>query len=99
MLVWQLRRDGVKLSKEALDGPHRGWLRLIRASVAGEQTLHADLHASPSAGSPPLLPGMSSVEVRRLDDRGLLLYGRQSDIRQADHRAKLPQAWFCRPVD
>lgn len=98
MLVWQLRRDGEKLPKESLDGPHRGWLRLARYTVAGEKTLHAGLYSGSSQGAPPLLPGLSHVEVRRLDERGMLLLGRQSDARSSRPDALVPQAWFCQQV-
>ncbi|HEY0955845.1 MAG TPA: hypothetical protein VGE36_13855 [Roseateles sp.] len=97
MLVWQLRCDGVKLSKEDLEAPTRGWLRLGRLTVAGELTLHADLYASISEGAPPLLPGLSHVEVRKLDERGILLHGRQR-VGVGAHTNNWPQAWFCEPT-
>lgn len=98
MDVWQLRRDGAKLPKEALDGPHRGWLRLERANIAGEQSLHATLHVGTSRGAPGILQGLSRVEVRRLDERGMLLWGAQADAPGGPAATKHPQAWFCQLV-
>lgn len=94
--LWQLRRDGAKLPQDALDGPHRGWLRLERANIAGEITLHASLHAGPARGAPGILQGLTSVEVRRLDDRGMLLYGLQAEEPAGPEAVRHQQAWFCR---
>lgn len=96
--LWQLRREGAKLDEAALDGPYLGWLRLERANIAGVTSLHADLHFSTSRGSPTLLQGLTTVEVRRLDQRGLLLYGLQSELPAGPAARRHPQAWFCEPV-
>lgn len=96
--VWQLRRDGVKLPQDALDGPHRGWLRLSRYNIAGQITLHADLRLGAGQGAPSAIRGMSHVEVRRLDERGLLLYGLQSEPTAGPSAERYRQAWFCQPV-
>jgi hypothetical protein len=98
MLVWQLRANGEKLPKDALDGPHRGWLRVQQLTVAGLRSLHADLHASASYGAPQILRGLSRVELRKVEARGMLLVGLQHDlatpITDPGHR----QAWFCQLV-
>ena len=100
MLVWQLRRtgDGAKLPKDALDGPHRGWLRLERANIAGERTLHAGLYGAASRGAPTLIQGLTHVEVRKMDERGLLLLGIQSVPGSGPASPRWRQAWFCKPV-
>lgn len=98
MLVWQLRRDGEKLPEDALDGPHRGWLRLARGNIAGVVTLHATLHVGPTRGAPGTLQGLTAVEVRRLDERGLLLYGLQAEPPAGPASARHRQAWFCQPA-
>lgn len=98
MLVWQLRRDGEKLPEDALDGPYRGWLRLSRYNIAGQVTLHADLRLGAGRGAPSALLGMSSVEARRLDEKGLLLYGLQAEPTAGPAAVRHPQAWFCKPV-
>lgn len=96
--VWQLRRDGLKLPQDALDGPHRGWLRLARYNIAGAVTLHADLRLGAGQGAPSALLGLTSVEVRRLDDRGILLYGLQAEPWAGPAAVRHRQAWFCRPI-
>ena len=96
--LWQLRRDGAKLPQDAPDGPYRGWLRLARANIAGEISLHAGLHASKSQGAPPLIQGLTAVEVRRLDHRGLLLYGLQAEPPAGPTATRHRQAWFCQPI-
>lgn len=98
MMVWQLRRDGAKLAGGELDGPHRGWLRLARANVAGQVSLHASLHVGHSRGAPTLLRGLTAVEVRRLDERGLLLYGLQAEPPAGPAAVQHRQAWFCKPA-
>jgi len=98
MQVWQMRREGVKLPDSELDGPHRGWLRLERANIAGAQSLHAGLHAGTSPGAPGILQELTSVEVRRLDEKGLLLYGLQAEPPAGPAAHRHPQAWFCQPV-
>lgn len=70
--VWKSRRDGLKLPHDALDRPHRGWLRLARYNIAGEITLHADLRLGACQGAPAALLCLTSVEVRRMDERGAL---------------------------
>jgi hypothetical protein len=97
--VWQLRHGGVKLPKDGLDGPHVGWLRLERANIAGEVSLHASLHLGTGRGSPALLQSLTTVEVRQLDERGLLLYGRQAEQPAGPAALRHQQAWFCQPVD
>lgn len=96
--VWQLRRAGAKLAEAELDGPYRGRLRLERADIAGQVTLHASLHAGTSRGAPAVLQGLTAVEVRRLDERGLLLYGLQAEPPAGPAAVRHRQAWFCRPV-
>lgn len=96
--VWQLRRDGAKLPEAELDGPHRGWLRLERGNIAGHTTLHAALHAGPSRGAPAILQGLTAVEVRRLDERGLLLYGLQAEPWAGPAAVRHRQAWACKLV-
>lgn len=96
--VWQLRRDGAKLPEAELDGPCRGWLRLERGNIAGVTSLHATLHAGPSRGAPTILQGLTAVEVRRLDERGLLLYGLQAEPPAGPAAARHRQAWACKPV-
>jgi len=96
--VWQLRREGQKLPPDALDGPHPGWIRLERANIAGQMTLHATLHIGTSRGAPASLQGLTAVEVRRLDERGLLLYGLQAEAPAGPAAPRRPQAWFCQPV-
>lgn len=96
--VWQLRRGGTKLPEGELDGPHRGWLRLERANIAGAVSLHAALHMGTSRGARTLLPSLTNVEVRRLDERGLLLYGLQAELPAGPAAQRWPQAWFCQPV-
>lgn len=98
MEVWQLRRAGAKLPETELDGPYTGWLRLDRANIAGVVSLHASLHAGPSRGAPAILQGLTAVEVRRLDERGLLLYGLQAEPPAGPAAVRHRQAWFCRPV-
>lgn len=98
MLVWQLRRDGEKLPEDALDGPHRGWLRLARYNIAGQIALHAELRLGAGQGAPSALLGMSSVEVRRLDERGMLLYGLQAEPTAGPVARRDRQAWFCKPI-
>lgn len=100
MLVWQLRREGSgeKLPEDALDGPHRGWLRLGRANIAGEITLHAGLYGAASPGAPTQIQGLTHVEVRKMDERGLLLFGIQSVPRSGPASPRWRQAWFCQPV-
>lgn len=98
MLVWQLRRDGEKLPRDGIDGPHHGWLRLAIANVAGQVSLHASLHAGHSRGAPTLLRGLTAVEVRQLDERGLLLYGLQAEPPAGPAAAQHRQAWFCKPA-
>lgn len=97
--VWQLRRDGAKLSEDALDGPHRGWLRLERGNIAGDVTLHASLHVGTSRGARTVLQSLTGVEVRRLDEKGLLLYGLQAKPPAGPAAARLRQAWFCKPIE
>lgn len=96
--MWQLRRDGAKLPDGELDGPYRGWLRLERANIAGHISLHAALHAGPTPGAPGVLQGLTSVEVRRLDAKGILLYGLQSEPTAGPVGPRHRQAWFCQPV-
>ena len=93
--VWQLRRSGEKLPQDGLDGPHVGWLRLERANIAGSTTLHASLHIGTGRGAPSSLQGLTAVEVRRLDERGLLLYGLQAEAPAGPASAHWQQAWFC----
>lgn len=95
MDVWQLRRNGAKLQEGELDGPYRGWLRLERGNIAGEVTLHASLHVGTSRGATTLLQSLTRVEVRRLDDKGLLLYGLQAEPPAGPAAARLRQAWYC----
>lgn len=94
--IFQLRRDGLKLPEPT--GPHRGWLRLDRFTVANEKSLHADLYASDSQGAPALLPGPHHVEVQKMDGRGLLLFGLQSARGEPITHPGHKQAWFCRPA-
>ncbi|WP_343625351.1 hypothetical protein [Roseateles puraquae] len=96
--VWQLRRDGAKLPEAELDGPYRGWLRLARYNIAGQVTLHADLRLGAGQGAPSALLGLTCVEVRRLDERGILLYGLQAEGWAGPAAVRQRQAWFCRPV-
>ena len=96
--VWQLRRDGAKLPEAELDGPHRGWLTLGRYNIAGVVTLHADLRMGASPGAPRVLLGLTSVEVRRLDERGLLLYGLQAEPWAGPAAVRHRQAWYCQPT-
>ncbi len=96
--VWQLRRAGAKLPENELDGPHRGRLRLARYNIAGEVTLHADLRLGAGQGAPSALLGLTSVEVRRLDERGILLYGLQAEPWAGPVATRHRQAWFCRPL-
>lgn len=96
--VWQLRRDGAKLPEEALDGPHRGWLRLERANIAGEVSLHAGLHVGTSRGAPAILQGLTGAEVIKLDERGLLVSGLQAEPPAGPAAPRHRQAWFCQPV-
>lgn len=96
--VWQLRRDGQKLPEGEPDGPHEGWLRLERANIAGEVTLHASLHVGTGRGAPTLLQSLTSVEVRRLDQRGLLLYGLQAEPPAGPAARRHQQAWACKPI-
>jgi hypothetical protein len=98
MQVWQLRRDGEKLPQGDLDGPYRGWLRLERANIAGEVTLHATVHAGPTQGAPAILQGLTCADVRRLDQRGMLLYGLQAEPPAGPAAARHRQAWFCQPI-
>ncbi|RTL40578.1 MAG: hypothetical protein EKK53_15430 [Burkholderiales bacterium] len=98
MLVWQLRRDGAKLPEGALDGPHRGWLRLDRGNIAGEVTLHAGLYAGTSRGARTVLQSLTGVEVRRLDEKGMLLYGLQAKPPAGPAAVRHRQAWYCQPV-
>lgn len=97
MDVWQIRRNGEKLPQDELDGPHRGWLRLERGNIAGDQTLHAALHAGPSRGAPAIVQGLTCVEVRRLDERGMLLIGLQSEPMAGPTATRHRQAWACKP--
>ena len=97
--LWQLRCDCAKLPQDAPDGPYGGCLRLARANIAGEITLHAGLHASRSQGAPPLIQGLTAVEVRRLDDRSLLLYGLQAEPPGDPATVRRLQAWFCQPMN
>lgn len=96
--VWQLRRAGAKLPEGELDGPYLGWLRLERANIAGEVSLHGTLHAGPTRGAPGILQGLSNVEVRRLDAKGLLIYGLQAEPPAGPAAVRHRQAWFCQPV-
>lgn len=98
MLIWQLRQAGVKLTHGQLDGPHRGWLRLARVNIAGQVTLHADLHVGTSPGAPTILQGLTAVEVRRMDERGLLLFGLQAEPPAGPASTRHRQAWFCQPA-
>lgn len=98
MLVWQLRRGGYKLPEGELDGPHRGWLRLERGNIAGEVTLHASLHVGTSRGARTVLQSLTGAEVRRLDEKGLLLYGLQAEPPAGPAATRHRQAWFCKPV-
>lgn len=98
VVVWQLRREGVKLPQEALDGPHRGWLRLERANIAGQVTLHASLHVGTSRGATTMLQTLTAVEVGKLDQRGMLLVGLQAEPPAGPAAKKHRQAWFCQPV-
>ena len=98
MLVWQLRRRGGKLPENDLDGPYRGWLRLERANIGGEVSLHAALHVGASRGATTILQALTAVEVRRLDARGLLLYGLQAEPPAGPAAERHRQAWFCQPV-
>lgn len=93
--VWQLRREGHKLPEDALDGPHAGYLRLERANIAGEVSLHATLHNGVGRGAPTVLQGLTRVEVRRLDQRGLLIYGLQAVLPAGPTATRHNQAWFC----
>ncbi len=67
-------------------------------TVEEECSLHAGLYHSVSVGAPPMLDGLSRVYMRRLDEKGLLLYGMQSAPAPDDYWRKVRQAWFCRPV-
>ncbi len=96
--LWQMRRDGAKLSEAELDGPYRGWMRLERGNIAGHTTLHAALHAGPSRGAPAILQGLTSVEVRRLDERGILLLGLQAQSTAGPTAVRHRQAWACKPI-
>lgn len=98
MDVWQLRRNGAKLPEGELDGPHRGWLRLERGNIAGEVTLHASLHVGTSRGARTVLQSLTGAEVRRLDEKGLLLYGLQAEPPAGPAATRHRQAWFCKPV-
>lgn len=93
--MWQLRREGLKLPEDALDGPREGHLRIERANIAGETSLHAALHNGPGRGAPVLLQGLTRVEVRRLDHRGLLIYGLQAVPPAGPAATRHKQAWFC----
>lgn len=93
--LYQLRRAGEKLPREEIDGPHFGWLRVGRATIAGRMTMTAGLFASASKGAPPILDGLTDVALRSLDERGMLLLGIQvAPYTSARHR----QAWWCVPV-
>lgn len=96
--VWQLRRDGQKLPTDQLDGPHAGWLRMERANIAGVTTLHASLHMGTSRGAVSTIQGLTGVEVRRLDERGLVIYGWQAEAPAGPASKRWQQAWFCQPV-
>lgn len=98
MLVWQLRRRGDKLPENELDGPYRGWLRLERANIGGQVSLHAALHVGTSRGATTILQSLTAVEVRRLDARGLLLYGLQAEPPAGPAAVRHRQAWYCRPA-
>lgn len=93
-----LRREGAKIPREELGAPRRGWLRLDAANIAGVQSLHAALHASRSQGAPPVIQGLSHARVRKIDERGILIYGLEAEAHRGPAAPRWPQAWYCRPV-
>jgi hypothetical protein len=93
-----LRRKGAKIPREALGEPRRGWLRLDSANIAGVQSLHAALHASRSRGAPPVIQGLSHARVRKIDERGMLIYGLEAEGHGGPGAQRWPQAWWCRPL-
>lgn len=91
-----LRREGAKISRDELGAPRRGLLRLDSANIAGVQSLHAALHASRSRGAPPVIQGLSHAGVRKIDERGMLIYGLKAEAHGGLGAQRWPQAWFCR---
>lgn len=96
--VLALRRQGAKLPTDALGSARRGWLRMDAANIAGEVTMHASLHAGRSFGAPAILPMLTCARVRKIDERGLLIFGLEADAYAGPTGQRWPQAWYCRPV-
>lgn len=96
--VLALRREGAKLSRDALGAPCRGWLRMDAANIAGVQSLHAALHASRSRGAPTIIPPLTQARVRKIDERGMLIYGLEAEQPAGPSAKRWPQAWFCQLV-
>lgn len=93
-----LRRNGAKIPREELGAPRRGWLRLDSANIAGVQGLHAALHASRSRGAPSIIQGLSHAKVRKIDERGMLIYGLEAEAHGGPAATRWLQAWYCRPL-
>lgn len=75
------------MTAEALAGVIESIAVAIRALPAGQ-----------AQAAPAVLQGMTGVEVRRLDARGLLLYGLQSEPGSGPAGVRHRQAWACKPV-
>lgn len=93
-----LRREGAKIPRGELAAARRGWLRLDSANIAGAQSLHAALHASRSRGAPPIIQGLSHARVRKIDERGMLIYGLEAEADGGPGAQRWLQAWYCRPL-
>jgi len=74
------------------------WLRLQRCNIAGAVSLHAGLHTGTGMGAPTIITGLTCVEVRKLDERGMLLFGLQRDPGSPIYKLGQRQAWFCKPI-
>jgi hypothetical protein len=102
-----MRRDGVKLSNEAMQHatPVRGhlalravpWRSYMRPDLPLVPTVFASLHADTDLREPTLLPSLRDARIERLEGNAFVVVGIHSQgsyMREVDY----PQAWACRLV-
>ena len=105
--VLLMRRDGVKLSAEAMQqaAPVRGhlalravpWRSQFQPHMPLTPTVFASLHADTDLREPTLLPSLRQARIERLEGNAFVVVGIHSHgayMREVEY----PQAWACRVV-